>query len=108
MRPVSFSLGAAVVGSEDMHVYAFDAATGRPAWASDKLPGASFRGYHPVIAPDGSVLITVMPAAGGDAIQQVLLDMVKDVEIGAAGESGKGPTARCDPQCGDDRGQKQG
>jgi len=49
------------------------------SWVSDKLPGVSFRGYHPVIAPDGSVMITVMPAAGGDAIQQVLLDMVKEV-----------------------------
>lgn len=67
------------VGAEDMHVYAFDRDTGRQLWRSDKLPGASFRGYHPVIAPDGSVLITSQPHAGGDAIQQVMLDMAKEV-----------------------------
>jgi hypothetical protein len=76
---VDAKAGRVVIGSEDMHVYALDAGTGRPAWVSDKLQGVSFRGYHPVIAPDGSVMITVMPAAGGDAIQQVLLDMVKEV-----------------------------
>jgi len=67
------------VGSEDMRVYAFDLADGKQVWKSDKLPGVSFRGYHPVIAPDGSVMITVTPCAGGDAIQQIMLDMVKEV-----------------------------
>ena len=71
--------GRVYIGSEDMHVYALRPGRPAPAWKSDKLPGVSFRGYHPVIAPDGSVMITVMPAAGGDAIQQVLLDMVKEV-----------------------------
>lgn len=68
-----------VVGCEDMHVYAFDLATGKQLWSSPKLPGASFLGYHPVIAPDGSALITTLPAVGGDAIQQMLLDMTKEV-----------------------------
>lgn len=68
-----------VVGSEDMHVYAFDAANGKQAWRSDKLPGCSLRGYHAVVAPDGSIIITAQPFAGGDAMQQVLLDMVKEV-----------------------------
>ena len=67
------------VGCEDMRVYAFDLADGRQAWRSEKLPGVSFRGYHPVVAPDGSVMIMVTPHAGGDAIQGVLLDMVKEV-----------------------------
>jgi hypothetical protein len=71
--------GRVYIGSEDMHVHAFDLDTGRSLWRSPKLPGVSFRGYHPVIAPDGSVMITVTPCAGSDAIQQVLLDMVKDV-----------------------------
>jgi len=67
------------VGAEDMHVYAFDRDTGRRLWASDKLPGVSFRGYHPVVAPDGSVMITTQPGVGGNAIQQVMLDIVKQV-----------------------------
>lgn len=67
------------VGSEEMRVYALDLADGKRVWRSDKLPGVSVRGYHPVIAPDGSVMITVTPHAGGDAIQQVMLDMVKEV-----------------------------
>ena len=69
-----------VIGCEDMTVCAFDLRGGDAwLWRSEKLPGCSFRGYHPVIAPDGSVLITTQPAAGGDAIQQVMLDMVKEV-----------------------------
>jgi hypothetical protein len=67
------------VGAEDMCVYAFERDTGKQLWKSPKLPGVSFRGYHPVVAPDGSVMITTQPAAGGDAIQQVLLDMTKEV-----------------------------
>jgi PQQ-like domain/PQQ enzyme repeat len=67
------------VAAEDMRVYAFDRASGRQLWRSPKLPGCSFRGYHPVVAPDGSVMVTVTPVAGGDAIQAVLLDMVKEV-----------------------------
>lgn len=71
--------GRVYVGSEDMHAYAFDANTGARIWQSDKLPGVSFRGYHPVVAPDGSVMLTCLPCAGGDAIQQVVLDMVHEV-----------------------------
>jgi hypothetical protein len=71
--------GRVYVGGEDMRIYAFDLADGKPIWQSDKLPGVSFRGYHPVIAPDGSVMMTCTPCAGGDAIQQIMLDMVKEV-----------------------------
>ena len=71
--------GRVYVGAEDMRVYAFDARTGDAAWTSDKLPGVSFRGYHPVVTPDGSVIVTTQPHAGGDAIQQVVMDMVKEV-----------------------------
>ena len=71
--------GRVYVGSEDMHVYAFNLADGKPAWRSEKLPGVSFRGYHPVVAPDGSVMIGVTPAASLDAFQPVLLDMVKEI-----------------------------
>ena len=71
--------GRVYIGCEDMHVYAFDLADGRLVWKSPKLPGVSFRGYYPVIAPDGSVMITVTPFAGGDAIQELMQDMVKEV-----------------------------
>jgi hypothetical protein len=71
--------GRVYVGGEDMRVYAFDLRDGKPVWMSPKLPGVSFRGYHPVIAPDGSVMVTVTPHAGGDAIQNIMLDMVKEV-----------------------------
>src|SRR6185295_14156152 len=67
------------VGAEEMRVYAFDLAAGAPIWKSEKFPGVSFRGYHPTVAPDGSVMITTTPCAGGDAIQQIMLDMVKEV-----------------------------
>jgi hypothetical protein len=67
------------VGSEDMRVYAFDLRDGRELWRSAKLPGVSLRGYHPVIAPDGSVLVTVAPALSVDTFQTVLLDLVKEV-----------------------------
>jgi hypothetical protein len=67
------------IGSEEMCVYAFDLADGRCVWKSPKLPGVSFRGYHPVIAPDGSIMITVTPHAGGDAIQELMTDMVKAI-----------------------------
>jgi hypothetical protein len=67
------------VGSEDMCVYAFDTSDGEPAWKSPKVPGVSFRGYHPVIAPDGSVMITATPFAGGDAVGELMQDMVKEV-----------------------------
>jgi len=67
------------VGSEDMHVYAVAADDGRLLWRSDKLPGVSLRGYHPVVAPDGAVLVTVTPAASLDRMASVLLDMVREV-----------------------------
>jgi hypothetical protein len=79
----SFALNAKAqrlyIGCEDMRVYALDARIGQWIWRSDKLPGVSFRGYYPVVAPDGSVMITVTPCAGGDAMQDVLLDMTKEV-----------------------------
>lgn len=71
--------GKVYVGSEDMHVYAFDFADGRQLWRSGKLPGVSFRGYHPVVAPDGSVMVTVTPALSLDSFEPILLDMVKEI-----------------------------
>ncbi len=71
--------GRIYVGSEDMHVYAFDFVSGRQIWRSEKLPGVSFRGYHPVVAPDGSVMITVTPSISLDSFNPILYDMVKEI-----------------------------
>jgi len=71
--------GRLYIGSEDMHVYAFDFHTGSRLWRSNKLPGVSFRGYHPVVAPDGSVMITVTPGISLDSFTPVLHDMVKEI-----------------------------
>jgi hypothetical protein len=67
------------IGSEDMHVYAFDLRNGAQLWRSGKLPGVSFRGYHPVVAPDGSVMVTVTPALSLDSFSPVLHDMVREI-----------------------------
>jgi outer membrane protein assembly factor BamB len=71
--------GRIYIASEDMHAYAFAFADGKPLWKSDKLPGVSFRGYHPVVTPDGSIIATAQPGPGYDEVQQVMLDMVKEV-----------------------------
>ncbi len=67
------------VASEDMRVRAVQFDTGKILWQSSKLPGATFRGYHPVIAPDGAVLVTVAPVLSQDFIASVLDDMVKEI-----------------------------
>jgi hypothetical protein len=72
-------VGQVYIGSEDMHVYAFNFSDGKQIWRSDKLPGASLRGYHPVVAPDGSVMVTVTPVVSLDSIEPILLDMVKEI-----------------------------
>jgi outer membrane protein assembly factor BamB len=71
--------GRVYIACEDMHVYAFDFSDGKMLWRSKKLPGVSFRGYHPVIAPDGSVMITVTPAISLDSFNPILYDMVKEI-----------------------------
>lgn len=65
--------------AENMHVYAVDIASGEVVWRSPKLPGATFRGYHPVVAPDGSILIAVGPVMSQDSISPILWDMVKEI-----------------------------
>jgi hypothetical protein len=71
--------GRLYIGSEDMHVYAFDFRNGRRLWRSDKLGGVSFRGYHPVVAPDGSVMITVTPGISLDSFNPILHGMVEEI-----------------------------
>ena len=65
--------------AEDMKVYAFSLEDGKELWQSPKLPGVSFRGYYPVVAPDGSVMITSSPALPLDTMNEILLDMVKEL-----------------------------
>jgi hypothetical protein len=71
--------GRVYAASEDMHVYGFDLADGRRLWQSAKLPGVSFRGYHPVVAPDGSVIVTATPALDLESFDPILMGMVKEV-----------------------------
>lgn len=67
------------VADERMHLSAFHLGDGRLMWQSAKLPGVSFRGYHPVVAPDGSVMVTTSPAISLDSFEPILMDMVKDI-----------------------------
>jgi hypothetical protein len=76
---VDVKAGRVYVGTEAMRVHAFALADGRELWKSEPLPGASMRGYHPVIAPDGSVLVTTQPVIGYDRFQALLLEMVREV-----------------------------
>ena len=47
--------------SEDMVVHALNAADGREKWRSKQLHGTTARSFHPVIAPDGTVMTTAIP-----------------------------------------------
>ena len=67
------------IGAEDMRVYAFDLKDGRQVWRSAKLPGVTLRGYHPVIAPDGAVLVTAAPGVSVDTFQALLLETSKEI-----------------------------
>ena len=71
--------GRVYAASEELRVTAFDLRNGRAVWRSPKLPGVSFRGYHPVVAPDGSVMVTVTPALSLDTFEPLLLAMVKQI-----------------------------
>jgi hypothetical protein len=71
--------GRIYIAGEDMHVCAFDFRNGIQLWKSRKLPGVSFRGYHPVVAPDGSVMVTVTPSISLDSFNPILHDMVKEI-----------------------------
>ncbi len=71
--------GRVYAASEDMRVYAVDFPSGGVLWRTEKLPGATFRGYHPVVAPDGAVMVTVAPVMSQDSIAPILMDMVKEV-----------------------------
>ena len=71
--------GRVYVAGEDMSVRAFELQDGRLLWRTAKLPGVSFRGYHPVIAPDGSVMVTTTPAICLDSFEPILMGMVKEI-----------------------------
>ncbi len=71
--------GRVYAAGEDMRLYAIDLGNGQLHWRSEKLPGATFRGYHPVVAPDGAVMVAVAPVMSQDSIAPILMDMVKEV-----------------------------
>ena len=52
---------AVYISDENCVVHAVDAATGVGIWRSAKLSGVTCRSYHPVIAPDGTVLTRTLP-----------------------------------------------
>lgn len=53
--------GSVCFTSEDMVVHALDAATGKRRWRSARLHGVSARSFHPVVAPDGTVMVATIP-----------------------------------------------
>ncbi len=71
--------GRVYAGGEDMRVRAVDIKDGRIVWESAKLPGVSLRGYHPVVAPDGSVMVAAQPGISLDDFERVLLAAVREV-----------------------------
>jgi hypothetical protein len=72
--------GRVYVGSENMRVFAFERATGKEVWRSEQLPGVSLRGFHPVVAPDGAVMVTVMPGVSLSEFQSLLYhDLAREV-----------------------------
>ncbi len=76
---VDLKRGRVYIGCEDMRVYAFQMTDGQRLWISRKLPGVSLRGYHPVVAPDGSIMIATAPALSVDTFQNLLVEMAKAV-----------------------------
>lgn len=71
--------GRIYAASEDLRVRAFELESGHEVWRSPRLAGVTFRGYHPVVAPDGSVLVTTAPAVGGDEMTATIEGVVRDV-----------------------------
>ena len=71
--------GRIYVGTEAMCIHAFRLPNGEPLWKTEPLPGSTLRGYHPVIAPDGAVIVTTAPVIGYDRFQELLLEMTRSV-----------------------------
>jgi hypothetical protein len=65
--------------AEDMVLHALDAATGEPRWRSPKLRGVTARSFHPVIAPDGSVMTTTIPYYSWDRCHKLLEDVLAEL-----------------------------
>lgn len=71
--------GRVVFAAENMQVFAFRLADGEPIWSSEPLPGVTFRGYYPVIAPDGSVMVTTAPLFSQEELQTVVEEVVREI-----------------------------
>ncbi len=64
--------GVVYVTGEDMVVHAVDARTGQAKWRSPKLHGVTARSFHPVVAPDGAVMVTTVPYYAWDRARRPL------------------------------------
>ncbi|MGB9688783.1 PQQ-binding-like beta-propeller repeat protein [Thermogutta sp.] len=64
--------------AEDMRVYALKVDNGELLWQSERLPGVTFRGYYPVVAPDGSVMVTTTPLYSQEELQTVVEEAVRE------------------------------
>ncbi|MEJ5341322.1 MAG: PQQ-binding-like beta-propeller repeat protein [Thermogutta sp.] len=64
---------------EDMRVYALQVDDGGLLWQSERLPGVTFRGYYPVVAPDGSVMVTTAPLYSQEELQTVVEEAVREI-----------------------------
>jgi len=53
--------GAVYFTDESMVVHALDAETGRRLWRSEQIWGVTARSFHPVIAPDHTVMVNTIP-----------------------------------------------
>jgi len=65
--------------AEDMRVYALSVDNGKLLWQSERLPGVTFRGYYPVVAPDGSVMVTTAPLYSQEELQTVVEEAVREI-----------------------------
>ncbi|MGQ9506054.1 MAG: outer membrane protein assembly factor BamB family protein [Thermogutta sp.] len=65
--------------AEDMRMYAFDVDSGKLLWRSARLPGVTFRGYYPVVAPDGAVMMTTAPLYSQEELQTLIEDAVREI-----------------------------
>lgn len=55
--PAGEQSGMVFIGAEDMVLRCLSAADGREIWNSGPLNGQSFRDYHPVVTPEGRVVV---------------------------------------------------
>lgn len=74
--------------AEDCRVRALSVADGEIAWVSEQLPGTTARGFHPVVAPDGSVMVNTNPFyswnRSHEPLDNVMAEIFGTEELGEA------------------------